>query len=56
MDKYHYSDGSTSSECDDSKQLHRTGGPAIEWDDGTKEWWVNGKPQRVRTLDVRYEK
>ena len=28
-------------------QLHRTSGPAIEWADGTKEWWQNG--QRHRT-------
>ena len=24
-------------------QLHRTDGPAVEWADGSKEWWVNGK-------------
>ena len=23
--------------------LHRTDGPAIEWADGTKEWWLNGE-------------
>ena len=22
--------------------LHRTDGPAIEWVDGSKEWWING--------------
>jgi hypothetical protein len=22
---------------------HRTDGPAIEWDSGSKEWWLNGK-------------
>jgi hypothetical protein len=27
--------------------LHRTDGPAIEWNDGTKEWYING--QRHRT-------
>lgn len=24
-------------------QLHRENGPAVEWVDGHKEWWVNGK-------------
>ena len=27
-------------------QLHREDGPAIEWADGTKEWWINGKLHR----------
>jgi hypothetical protein len=22
---------------------HRTDGPAIEWDSGSREWWLNGK-------------
>jgi hypothetical protein len=26
--------------------LHREDGPAIEWDGGTKEWWINGKRHR----------
>ncbi len=21
-------------------QLHRTGGPAVEWPNGSREWWV----------------
>lgn len=28
------------------KIKHRTDGPAIEWDYGHKEWWVNGKRHR----------
>jgi len=24
-------------------QLHRDDGPAIEYPDGRKEWWVNGQ-------------
>ena len=24
-------------------ELHRTDGPAVEWDDGYKKWWVNGE-------------
>jgi hypothetical protein len=27
-------------------QLHRTDGPAIEWNDGSKEWYINGKRHR----------
>lgn len=26
--------------------LHREDGPAIEYSDGAKEWWVNGKRHR----------
>jgi hypothetical protein len=25
---------------------HRESGPAVEWVNGTKEWWVNGKRHR----------
>jgi hypothetical protein len=28
-------------------ELHRLDGPAIEWTDGDKEWWVNGQRHRV---------
>jgi hypothetical protein len=28
-------------------QIHREDGPAIEYTDGTKQWWANGKPHRV---------
>lgn len=28
-------------------QLHREGGPAIEWANGIKEWWIHGKPHRA---------
>ena len=27
----------------EKNQLHRLNGPAIEWADGTKEWYVEGK-------------
>jgi hypothetical protein len=30
-----------------SGMLHRTDGPAVEWTDGTKEWWVNGLRHRL---------
>ena len=26
--------------------LHREDGPAIEWADGEKQWWVNGERHR----------
>jgi hypothetical protein len=26
--------------------LHREDGPAIEWSDGSKEWYINGKLHR----------
>jgi len=27
----------------DEDQLHRLDGPAVEWPDGDKEWYVDGK-------------
>ena len=27
--------------------LHRENGPAIEWHDGTKSWWQNGRRHRT---------
>ena len=27
-------------------KLHREDGPAVEWSDGSKEWWFNGKLHR----------
>lgn len=26
--------------------LHREDGPAVEWENGDKEWWINGKLHR----------
>ena len=28
-------------------QLHRVDGPAIEWEDGSREWWLHGRLHRV---------
>jgi len=28
-------------------ELHRVDGPAIEWADGTRAWWLDGKLHRV---------
>ena len=25
-------------------KLHRTDGPAVEWADGSKTWWLHGEP------------
>jgi hypothetical protein len=27
-------------------ELHRTDGPAVEWNDGCNSWWINGKLHR----------
>jgi hypothetical protein len=35
-------------------QLHRTDGPAIEYKDGTKEWFINGKRHREDGPAVEY--
>jgi hypothetical protein len=40
--KYYYLDGSILYNLDYKKVLHRIDGPAIEWYDGTKEWFING--------------
>jgi hypothetical protein len=45
-DKYYYKDGSTSSKYDDSKVLHRVDGPAIEYADGDKIWYIDGQCHR----------
>ena len=29
-----------------TKKYHREDGPAIEWDNGDKEWYINGKLHR----------
>jgi hypothetical protein len=45
--KYYYRDGTTSSEYDSGKALHRVDGPAVEHANGTKEWYVDGKLYRL---------
>ena len=47
MAKYYYKDGTTSSEHNTSKQLHRIDGPAVEYADGDREWYVDGKRHRT---------
>lgn len=38
-DKFYYSDR-------EMKIRHREDGPAVEWSDGSKSWWLNGKYHR----------
>ena len=35
-------------------QLHRTDGPAIEWADGDREWWVDGQLHREDGPAIEY--
>jgi hypothetical protein len=28
-------------------KLHRDNGPAVEWNDGAKEWLINGERHRI---------
>jgi hypothetical protein len=35
-------------------QLHRTDGPAVEWKNGHKEWWINGQLHREDGPAVKY--
>jgi hypothetical protein len=34
--------------------LHRTEGPAVEWSDGSKEWWLYGKLHRTDGPAIEY--
>ena len=36
----------------DKDQFHRLDGPAIEDDDGDKEWWVEGKQMSEKEFDA----
>ena len=47
MNKFYYLDGSILNKEDHSKQLHRVDGPAIEWADGDKSWYLNGEFHRI---------
>ena len=37
-----------------TNQLHRLDGPAIERNDGNKEWWVEGKRHRLDGPAIEY--
>ena len=45
--KYYYKDGTTSESCIDSRKLHRLDGPAAEYADGDKHWYIDGKRHRL---------
>ena len=47
MARYYYKHGSVLDHYDNNKVLHREDGPAIEWDNGDKQWWVNNTIHRV---------
>ena len=46
-DKFYYSDKKMT-------RFHREDGPAIEWSDGSKHWWVNGLIHREDGPAVEY--
>ena len=36
-------------------EFHRIDGPAIEWNDGTKEWWIKGSQHRMDGPAIEYK-
>jgi len=54
-DKFYYKDGTTSERLDLNKVLHRTDGPAVEWADGDKGWYVDGPLHRTDGPAVEYD-
>ena len=46
-DKFYYKDGTVVNKHDFSNTLHRADGPACEYTNGDREWYVDGKPHRV---------
>jgi hypothetical protein len=38
----------------ENDKLHRTDGPAVEYDNGTKEWWINGERHRENGPAIEY--
>ena len=45
--KHYYKDGTTSESYDNSKITHRIDGPAIEYANGDKYWYIDGKRHRL---------
>jgi len=54
MSKYCYSDGSVLDYYDYNKVLHRLDGPAVEYVDGSKRWWVEGQRHRLDGPAIEY--
>ena len=53
--KYHRNRGPAVIDCWTTNwyirgKQHRCDGPAVIWENGTKEWWING--QRLNTADI----
>jgi hypothetical protein len=40
--------------CDNKDRYHRTDGPAVEWPDGSKHWYINGMNHRVDGPAIEY--
>ncbi len=38
------------------RKWHREDGPAVEIDNGNKEWWISSMPYNVTTLERYYKK
>ena len=47
--KYRIEVDSSGTRCyyNGDNQLHRMGGPAVEWNNGTKSWYQNGQLHRI---------
>ena len=53
-DKFYYKDGTTSSEYNTSKVIHRIDGPACEYADGDKFWYIDSKLHRIDGPALEY--
>ena len=53
-DKYYYKDGTTSSEYDGAKILHKVGAPAVMRISGDKFWYIDDKLHRTDGPAVEY--
>jgi len=53
-DKYYYKDETSSNTRDYTKVLHRTDGPAIEYADGVKSWYIDDKSHRTDGPAIEY--
>ena len=53
-DKHYYKDGSVLDYYYDDKILHREDGPAVEYADGGRFWWIDGKRHREDGPAVEY--
>ena len=53
MNKYYYKDGA-SSKHDSSRVLHRVDGPALEYTNGDKYWYIDNKMHRIDGPALEY--